>query len=195
MMNDPHKEKQQTILDATRRLLIRGRFQDLALDDVAKEAGVAKGTLFLYYRSKDALVSAAYADLVDRLGERLAAVAADDSRGKTRLKKLVCAILNHFETNRDFSAHFGAGRFPGCASASGSRLIKRFKKNLSLVTVVLKTCAKEGLLRPVDFELAGASLFGLCRSSTLYHAFAGRRGSVDKKAAQIVDLFLNGVGK
>jgi len=52
------EDKKVLILDAARRLLIGRGFQDLALDDIAREAGVAKGTLFLYYKSKDELFTA-----------------------------------------------------------------------------------------------------------------------------------------
>jgi len=37
------EDKKVLILDAARRLLIGRGFQDLALDDIAREAGVAKG--------------------------------------------------------------------------------------------------------------------------------------------------------
>ncbi|MEH2276545.1 MAG: helix-turn-helix domain-containing protein [Nostoc sp.] len=50
--------KSQTILDAAERLFTLFGYRRTAMDDVACEAGVAKGTLYLYFDSKAALFRA-----------------------------------------------------------------------------------------------------------------------------------------
>jgi AcrR family transcriptional regulator len=51
-------DKRGVILDAAQSLFLRYGVKRTALDDVAREAGVAKGTLYLYFDSKDAIFAA-----------------------------------------------------------------------------------------------------------------------------------------
>src|SRR5579883_108955 len=74
--------KKRAIMDAARRLLVSHGYQDVTMDDVAHQAGVGKGTLFLYYKNKEQLLSAALADLSDQLRESLDGLAGSGKTGK-----------------------------------------------------------------------------------------------------------------
>jgi AcrR family transcriptional regulator len=52
------KDKRSRILDAAQSLFLRYGVKRTALDEVVREAGIAKGTLYLYFDSKDALFAA-----------------------------------------------------------------------------------------------------------------------------------------
>jgi AcrR family transcriptional regulator len=56
-------DKRSRILDAAQSLFLRYGVKRTALDDVVREAGIAKGTLYLYFDSKDAL----FAGIAERL--------------------------------------------------------------------------------------------------------------------------------
>src|SRR5947209_8074000 len=47
--------KKDVILDAARTVFSRKGYAETAVDDVAEEAGIAKGTLYLYFKSKEQL--------------------------------------------------------------------------------------------------------------------------------------------
>jgi AcrR family transcriptional regulator len=51
-------DKRSRILDAAQNLFLRYGVKRTALDDVVREAGIAKGTLYLYFDSKDELFAA-----------------------------------------------------------------------------------------------------------------------------------------
>jgi AcrR family transcriptional regulator len=188
-------DKRVRILDAARKLLVERGFQDLALDDVARKAGVAKGTLFLYYKGKEELFEAAFADLVDRLGGSLDAVAASPLRGREKLDEAARVVLQYFDDNSDFMAQFGAGRFPGCGSRSSGRLLDKFSANVGRMTRILKTCADDGLIRGGDLEASAAFLFALCRSSILYNMMKKTHKPLSARRAQVVEMFLHGVAQ
>ena len=57
--------RSQQILAATAELLERWSYADITMDRIAERAGVAKGTLYLYFRTKEALFLSLYED---RLG-------------------------------------------------------------------------------------------------------------------------------
>ena len=66
-----HPDKRQRIMQAAEQLFRTRQFHEITLDEVARVADVGKGTLYLYYRSKEELYRAAlHAGLVE-LCERL----------------------------------------------------------------------------------------------------------------------------
>ncbi len=67
------KDKRGRILDAALSLFLRYGVKRTALDDVVREAGIAKGTLYLYFDSKDALFAA--------IAERLCAEMLEKAEG------------------------------------------------------------------------------------------------------------------
>ncbi|MDE1977667.1 MAG: TetR/AcrR family transcriptional regulator, partial [Elusimicrobia bacterium] len=85
--------KKRRILSSACRLLVKHGFQDISLDEVARSAGVAKGTLFLHYKNKSDLFSAVFADMVDRLGDELEKIVASGCRGRALLDETVRVIL------------------------------------------------------------------------------------------------------
>ena len=74
----------EKMLDAAARLFGRRRFHEVRMDDVAAEAGVAKGTLYRYFEDKQAmylaLLTRASGQFIAELTER--ADAAATARGK-----------------------------------------------------------------------------------------------------------------
>ena len=186
--------KRTRILGAARRLLVQRGFQDVVLDHVAREAGVAKGTLFLYFKNKDELISAAFADLVDQLGETLEDVARSEDEGRPLLEKAVRLVLEYFERNQDFMSQFGAGRFPGCGDRSCERLMEKFSANMSRMAAILKRSLRKGSrLDRKELEFAAVALFGLCRSANVYRLIAHDRRSLVSRTEEVVRQFLLGM--
>ena len=64
-------EKQQEILKAALKLFVAFGFHATPTSKIAKEAGVANGTLFHYYKTKDDLILALYTDVKLRLTEHM----------------------------------------------------------------------------------------------------------------------------
>ena len=71
------KLRRQEILDAAVKVFSRKGFESARAEDIAHAAKIAKGTLYLYFRSKEALYSAAIAHAVEEVQvqamERIAA--------------------------------------------------------------------------------------------------------------------------
>src|ERR1700752_4451428 len=90
------------ILEAARRVLARYGVQGTTVDRVAEEAKVAKGTIYLYFDTKDELVHTA---VLDGLRERVAEPVASDDPSLPpldRIRKLILAQLRIQASNQDF---------------------------------------------------------------------------------------------
>ena len=56
---DERKLREERILDAATTLLVRWGYRKTTIDDVAREAGVGKGTIYLHWKDKNELFRAA----------------------------------------------------------------------------------------------------------------------------------------
>lgn len=193
VVRDPDSKKRR-ILEAARRILIQRDFQDIVLDDVAKAAGVAKGTLFLYFKSKDELFSAAFVDLADGLALELEALGKAGLKGRELIAALARVILGHFDRNRDFIGRAGLGSMPGCGARSRGRLTEKFKRNHALARSLLEAASSDGGRSAPDLDFAASALFGLCRSVAVRRLLYGGDGPLEREADVVVGFFLDGSG-
>ncbi len=193
VVRDPGAKKRR-ILEAARLLLIERDFQDIVLDDVAQRAGVAKGTLFLYFKSKEELFSCAFTDTADALGLELEALAKTGARGKELVLAAARVVLAHFDRNRDFLGQLGAGRTPNCGARSRETLQEKYRENQSLILALLVQSAADGGRTLRDPEYAAAAFIGLCRSAAVRKVLYRRDGALERDAQAVVAFFLDGSG-
>lgn len=192
VVRDPDSKK-RLILAAARRLLIKRGFQDIVLDDIAREAGVAKGTLFLHFKDKEEMFAAAFADLVDGLGLELETLPKTGLAGKELLVAAAKVVLNHFDHSRDFLSQFSTGRFPGCGDKSCEKLMEKLKENHSRLRAILVVASKDGA-KSADIGFAIGAFFALCRAATMRKIIEKHDKPLEKEAEKVVAFFLNGSG-
>ncbi len=187
--------KKRRILSSACRLLVKHGFQDISLDEVARSAGVAKGTLFLHYKNKSDLFSAVFADMVDRLGDELEKVVASNRRGRALLEETARVILAHFDRYHDFVANFSSGAFPACNQRCGEKLAEKFRRNYDQVSKILMICRADGLFKPdASISYGSTVFFGLCRSAMMLRAARKAKYPLTGKSPEVVRFFLNGMG-
>ncbi|MBI4060584.1 MAG: TetR/AcrR family transcriptional regulator [Elusimicrobia bacterium] len=193
VVRDPDSKK-RLILAAARRMLVKRGFQDIVLDDIAREAGVAKGTLFLHFKSKEEMFSAAFSDLVDGLGLELEALPKTGLEGKELLVAAAKVVLGHFDHSRDFMAQFSTGRFPGCGDRSCEKLMEKLRTNHARLRAILVLASKDGGKSAADLGFAVGAFFGLCRSATMRKIIERHDRPLEREAESVVSFFLGGSG-
>src|SRR6478672_1579101 len=74
---DRRQERAERILDAAAALIMRWGYNKTTIDDIARQAGVAKGTIYLHWKTREdlfaALLKREKAELADDLKQRIAA--------------------------------------------------------------------------------------------------------------------------
>jgi AcrR family transcriptional regulator len=70
-------EREQQILAAALAVFAQKGYGDTRIGDIANAAGIAKGTIYLYFESKEALFEAVFLRMFDAMTAPLAQVAAD----------------------------------------------------------------------------------------------------------------------
>src|SRR5215467_13851719 len=90
------------ILEAARRVFAEKGFSDATVDDVAAAAGVAKGTVYLYYESKRDIYFAALKSGIEHMYSLLDEELKKVSTPEEKLRTLIGVKLAYFDDNRDF---------------------------------------------------------------------------------------------
>jgi AcrR family transcriptional regulator len=85
---DPRATR-DAILDATDRLLARYGYRKMTIDDLAKEVGIGKGSVYLHFESKEEIALSHIDRIIERLKARLRAIAD----GKGKIEDRLCDML------------------------------------------------------------------------------------------------------
>lgn len=91
--------REEAILDAANQLLARHGFETMSMDDLAATVGIAKGSLYKHFDSKEALAAAAMTRLLRQIGAHLAGQATD-ALPMDRLKRLLSWALHERAAGR-----------------------------------------------------------------------------------------------
>jgi AcrR family transcriptional regulator len=111
----PPQQRRNDLLDAAQALVVEKGVAAVTLDDVTRRAGVAKGTFYLYFRSKDDLVAALQQRFGDRMAERVETAIGDADSWAAKLDACVLACFDDYRATyelHDVLFHHGglAGR-------------------------------------------------------------------------------------
>ena len=164
---------------------------------IAEEAGVAKGTLYLYFESRaDLLQKAAEASFAEIM-ERLGAVFAQKLEFADKIRALVLAQLDFVDSHRDFFRLYVAVRYARSDIVEASRLDRptmgQFQAYVRQLTELLEEAVETGHLGAVDpTKLALFMTEGL--NAILLHRLEEMEPpEAEAEAAWITDFLVSGM--
>jgi AcrR family transcriptional regulator len=98
------EDRKEAILAAARDVFFEQGIRRATVDAIADRAGVAKGTVYLYFDTKETIVAHLLLEGLDALGERLAK-AYDETAlvsAQARLRRLAAAYRDFFQQEQDY---------------------------------------------------------------------------------------------
>ncbi len=92
------EQRRLQILQAAQHVFARMGFHKARMDDIAREAGVSKGTLYWYYKGKDAIIAALLDQIFSWEMNALQEVIREDGPVTERLRYLVAGSARHVKS-------------------------------------------------------------------------------------------------
>ncbi|EYF03061.1 TetR/AcrR family transcriptional regulator [Chondromyces apiculatus] len=186
-------ERRQRILNATERLLDRYGPGKTTIADIAREAEVAVGTVYLEFDSKDAIIlaisGARYEGVLDAM--RLAASQPGCS-ARARLEDVLDARVEAFLAAAEAGGH--AGDLLHCQSRAVQAAHERFLgEERALLGSLLREGASTGELDVPDVELAASTLLRAYMSFSPPWLFKTPRDAIPGQLAAMHALVLHGL--
>lgn len=99
---DP-SDKRDRILKAAIRVFARKGFYATRVSEIAKAAGVADGTIYLYFKNKDDVLISLFDERITRLTGVLREIAAEPGPVVDRLRRIIAVQLGQMEGRRDLA--------------------------------------------------------------------------------------------
>jgi AcrR family transcriptional regulator len=181
--------KRRQILDGARRIFLSEGFDATSMNDIAVEAGVSKGTLYVYFDSKEALFRALVAEEKAAQFPSIFAFDAADPDVRATLTKLGCAfaafmVQPHVVTAKRTVVAMG-NRMPAMATEffeQGPRLCA------SRLSKYLESQIAAGRLVIPDTYLAAAQFLDLTQTTlSLPLLFGYNQPVTEARIAEVVD--------
>lgn len=92
------------ILDAADRLLVRYGFKKMTMDDLASEVGIAKGTIYLHFGSKEEIALSRIDRVIAGLCKELRRVSCSEKKPDVRLREmLITRVMFRFDNVRHYA--------------------------------------------------------------------------------------------
>ena len=182
--------KRLAILDAAAEVFSRKDFHDVLTDEIAAEAGVGKGTIYRYFRSKDDLYFATLVRGFDQLGQAFPIPAPPDCTPRIRLERIAANVLKVFWNRRPF--YMLLIRDEKLLQDRENEIKKKRAGLERIIQEAVEAGMAAGEFRRVDARVAANLFLGMVRSALMYHRDSETASAY---AGQITDLFLHGVGR
>lgn len=163
-----HDGKRRRILAAALRLFARQPYQAVTMDRVAEQAGVAKGTLYLYFSSKEALYLGILTDGLEGIAMRYQTSIDPGADVAERLRRAIGVAVQFYGEQPDF-LRLIATEEPRI-SAARNRLLEGWReRGYAFFSSLIDEGVRQGVFAAMDSRMAALAMLGGMRSVLLYY--------------------------
>src|SRR2546423_4884217 len=190
-MRDP--DKPQQIIDAAVRVFARYGFYNSRVSDIAREAGIASGTIYLYFKTKDEILVTLFREKMAGFVSALRKEIAGEPEAPAKLRRLVRL---HFET---LEAHPDLAEVVQVELRQGQKFFRgasahEISAYFSVINDVLEEGAASGRFRrDLPVKVATKMLFGAMDQMAASWVLGKRAYRLTEAAEPVAAIFLQGV--
>ena len=187
-------DKRDRILKAAVKVFARQGFHATKVSEVAKAAGVADGTIYLYFKSKEELLVSLFEDRVERLLAHLREQLPKQESAPERLRAIIAMQLGLLEGERELAEVITV------ILRQSTKIMKElaaphFLAYIDLIAKVIAEGQAAGDFRKdVSPNIAARAIFGALDGITLTWALGrAEKGALARAAGQLADILLRGL--
>lgn len=187
-------DKRDRILRAATKVFAKNGFHATRVSEVAKAAGVADGTIYLYFKSKEELLVSLFEDRVEKLLAFMRVELPKLEGAPARLRAVIDMQLGLLEGERDLAEVITV------ILRQSTRLMKEFAAPRflayldAIATIIAEGQAAGDFREDVSPHLAARAIFGALDGVTLTWALGrAERGALGRSAGQLADILLRGL--
>jgi len=184
------------ILEAGEKLFAKKGFYPTTMEEVARAAGLAKGTIYLHFNDKRDLFFSIIEKKLDILLEKIEKEMRKDEFPSQRIKLAIGIHLRFLEENRDFFKIMQA--LPESLKQEMERKLKgRVIEKQSRYVEILDQLIRKGIrnqeIKPLDSRKLAVILVGMMHSLTIYWISRKEKGSLSQDDSLVWQVFWEGI--
>ncbi len=190
---DARDRKRQAILDAAIHVFSAAGYYRTRITDIARTAGVADGTVYLYFASKEAILSAVFEEFMSRMLENGRRQVRDLDGAMAKLRRVMELHLDGLGRNPDLATVFQielrhSARF--MEAFSRGHLLDYFR----LIDGILREGRDAGVFRPdLDTWFATKCIFGVLDEAATNWVLSDRNFRLRSWAEPVLAFVLSGL--
>lgn len=181
------------ILEAARRVFARKGFNGATMDDIAEAAGLAKGTLYLYFPSKRRVYLAALKRGFIRLIEETERNVEAAPTAADKIRAFITTRIRDAEENRNFvriyHAEFGNTGPPHL----DKELRSLYLRQAQTLEAVLREAAAQGQIRPVRADAAAVIVYEMTRGLVMQRLLGWSTATAEQDIDFLFELIWKGL--
>jgi len=187
------QDKHARILDAAVKVFAEHGFFNATIAQIAREAGVADGTIYLYFKGKDELLFQLFDAKMSALLHEAKKQLAEEPDAPSKLTRFIHLHLALVEKSPELASVLIV------ELRQSAQLLKQIEKAklsayLELIAEIVRAGqAKNELIPGVSPGTVKRALFGALDESALAWLLSGRKGSLKKTATELSTLFVRGL--
>lgn len=186
-------DKYQRILGSAVKIFAERGFHQSTVSQIAKEAGVADGTIYLYFKNKDDILVQFFSYKTKQVFGKLREEVSKAENSFDKLKNFIRCQLEEFQSDRYMAVLYQA------ETHQNNRLVEKQIKEMSklyldIVSEIIETGQNEGVIRK-DLYVGLVKLYILGGVDEVINTWLHSGGKYDltSMADPLVDLFIKGI--
>jgi TetR/AcrR family fatty acid metabolism transcriptional regulator len=187
-------EKRERILQSAIRVFAKKGFYNTRVSEIARTAGVADGTIYLYFKNKDDILISIFTDRIGTLNDEMLRQLASLGSPSEKIQRIVSVQLGLLRGHKDLAEVITinlrqSNRFLKQYAAPG------FNRYLDIIASVVQEGQERGDFRTdVSPRVAACSLFGALDGLTLTWVLGTRDADrLARAGQQVAKVFIEGL--
>ena len=181
------------ILEAARKVFAKNGFSGTSVEAIAQEAGIAKGTLYLYYNSKQEIYWASLKNglvaLCSELRQQVeAAVTVED-----KIRAYVKTKLFFFDQNKEFFKIYHAEFGNSIASPVPTGFFELLLEQLQMLKDILHEGSAQKKIREVALEPTAFAIFDVTRGAITQRLLGYSQLCIQEEIDFLCDFIWKGI--
>ncbi|MBW2029177.1 MAG: TetR/AcrR family transcriptional regulator [Deltaproteobacteria bacterium] len=193
-MKSRNREKYQRIINAATRIFARKGFFHAKISDIAREAQVADGTIYLYFQNKDDILISLFEEQMKRVLKGMKEELRDVKDPLKRLERFALYHLRLVKDNKDIAEIIQV------ELRQSSKFMKEYKNTqfieyLNLIEDIIRDGQEKNVFREdIVPGIAKRAFFGALDEMSRFWVLSSRKKyDIETAARQISEYFLRGL--
>lgn len=191
---DVSEERIAQIIEASLTVFAREGFAQARMEDIAKTAGLGKGTVYLYFKSKDAIIVAMLKWFFQRDMQQALAQPLSEAPIRDQLLQWAATIAQSIERLRPFwPIVFEFYAVAGRRQDVRQFLLGAFEQYQALLTALIQRGIDQGEFRPIKADELALTMLALFDGLVLFWGIARDQFSWQQQAQSAITHLLDGI--
>lgn len=191
---DKNNDKYQRILEAAVSVFAELGFYQSTISQIAREAGVADGTIYLYFKNKDDILVQFFSYKAKQVFDLFREEVSNADNAVEKLRNLIRRHLEEFQRDKNMAIVYQAETHQNSRSAE-PQIREMSKMYLDIVSEIVEQGQADGSMRKdLYLSLVKRFIVGAVDETINNWLHSGGKYDLVSMADPLIDLFIRGIG-